>query len=235
MIERWKGMSRGERLKWQVVIAFMTVAVYGLAVYPPLHKDYQSAKNMLNRSRDRMEKRADISKVSIEGVGPAALEKRIAEAREKLAAIEGDSEDLDSWFPASGDKEARQQQLLELATLSERIGMEIVSITDKPAPGAGGGNKTKPAKKASKKDAQEDDAAKAPPPLEAARPRLVIKANASFTQVLEFLDGLADLSFITCATNLKLYASPADAPGGARDKSSKAKAGRLYVILEVSV
>jgi hypothetical protein len=213
MIERWRKLSAKERFKAQIVMAFMIIGVYGLILYPISHRKLQESERMIHRRKDRIEKRANIKDVGGNNLSPKVLAVKIEDVEKRIEEVSTSfgGGDLDSGFAPVESDEARQELLVEISTLAERTGVDLLSISRKGVP-------------------VRNEKAAAPAPSDLGRPMLEIKAAASFKRLLDFLHGLKDLSFYVSVTNLKLYATP---PGGGREAA--APAGALYVSLEMSI
>ena len=223
MTGRWSSLPTGERRKIQMLIAFLVIAVYGLVIYPPTHRSFQEANNMLNRRRNRIETRANVDNLEDIWINPKVLETRIREAEERLEAMAETSDDLDSGFVAPDDSAAYQQLLLELTTLAERTGVEILSIVRKTNPPPA----REPARRNTRGKVPVATANEPPPPI---RPLLVVRTGAPFIDTLDFLRGMKDLSFYVCVMNLKIYST---FPAG--ERAVALPPGALYAVFEVSM
>ncbi len=210
---RWRKMSPGDRLRAQFVLALMLIGVYGLVLYPLSKGALDESERMLNRRKDRIEKRANIAGLKDTGLNPEVMRRKIEEVEARIQAVAAGFDELDTGFAPVDSSEVRQQLMLEISTLAARTGVELLSVSRKGMAGKG-----------------EMIAVPVDPVL--GRPLLVINASAPFWNLYDFLRGMKDLSFYASVMNLKIYTQPkAD---GARH-GSPLPAGALHVALEVSI
>lgn len=213
MLKQWRALSPGDRLRYQAVIGFLVLGIYGAVFYPVSHRKYFDAERMLSRRLNRIEARADISNIATQGGNPKILEKKIVETEEKLRQMEAQLQDLDVSFAPVDEAEVRQQMILEITSLAERTGFTLGSIV----------------RKGFSPEAGEVGEVKVDPIL--GRPLLVIQADGSYGSLLAFLSGFKDLSFHTSVMRFSI--SSYHLKG--RSKTGNKGSGRLSVSLEVSI
>jgi len=212
-MKTWKNLSASERTRIQILIVFMIIGMYGLVFYPISNKRFNESKKMLNRRKDRIEKRTSMNDFGGNGLNPKTISKKIEKVDRQLQELANSFDELDTGFAAVDSSDMRQQLMLEISTLAQRIGVELLSVARK-------GSSPK----------EEMTRASVDPVL--GRPLLVIRANAFFWQLIDFMHGLKDLSFYVSVMNLKLYSNPPETAGR---NESLIPAGTLYVSLEVSM
>nr|WP_319393865.1 hypothetical protein [uncultured Desulfobacter sp.] len=211
MIERWRKMSPGERLRAQIVFAFLMLGVYGLVFYPISRKKLDHAEQMLHRRQDRIDKRANIDNLSSKGLNPKVIQKKIDEARKKFKALSQDFDELDTGFAPVDSADVKRQLMLEISTLADRTGVNLVSVVQKGV-------------------SLTDEGTSVYLDPQVKRPLLDISAQAKFWDLIDFLNGLKELSFYVSVMNLKLYADP---PRGNND--DRLPGGALYIYLQMSM
>ena len=206
MIDRWRKMSPGEKLRLQLVIAFLMLGMYSLIFYQARKKlDY--AEKMLHRRQDRIEKRANIDKIGNNLLNPKTIEKKIKEAEQELKDLTSDFDELDTGFAPLDSSDVKRQLMLEISTLADRTSINLLSVSQKGVSLKGG-----------------SDSAYLDPEIK--RPLLDVRAHARFWNLIDFFNGLKELSFHVSVMNLKLYSDPPRR--NSRDKLPK---GVLYVSL----
>lgn len=189
MINRWKKLTSGEKLRAQLVIGFLIVGLYGLVFYPLSSNKLTEAEKMLRRRSDRIEKRANIDNLGTDGLNTKVIQRKIEKTDKLIQEVYASFDELDTGFAPIESADVRQQLLLEISKLAERTNIEILSVLRK---------------KLSLKD--DPQAVYVDPLLK--RPILIIKLNAYYWNLLEFLQGLKDLSFYVSVMNIKLYSTP---------------------------
>ena len=213
MIEKWRQMSGGERLRIQLLIAFCIVGCYGLLVYPGSSDRFLESKKMLSRKKNRIEIKASLDGVTDSGQSPKIIEQKILDVEERIRAVAAEFDELDSGFAPVNSSDVRQQLMLEVSTLAARTGVGLLSVSRKGATIKG-------------------NTALSGIDREIRRPLLVIKAYSGFWGLIDFLHGLKDLSFHVSVMNLKLYSS---VPEGEQDHEVRLPDGYLFTSLEVSI
>lgn len=214
MLNRWKKLSAGERLRTQLVIACLLLGMYGGVFYPISNGKLTNAENMLHRRQDRIEKRTGVGDLGSGGPVPQTIVKKIEEAEKQLQDVRAAFDELDTGFAPVDSSEVRQQLLLEISTLAERTGVELLSVA---------GKGFSPEKELSV------------PVVDAAlgRPLLAVTAHTDFTRLLDFLHGLKDLSFYVSVMKLKV--SSRHLQEERRGSSAYVPPGALFIALEMSI
>ncbi len=206
-------LSFSERLMYQVVVLCTLLTVYMVGFFRVTHQKYQYSKNMLHRKQDRLEKRASFDPSKISQANPKTIQNKIDAIEEELQQASLMFDELDTGFAPVDSSEVLQQLMLEISTLAERTGVILISVSRK------GFN-------------AEDGSEVVPLDPQLGRPLLVVTANTEFGPLLDFLDGLKELSFYVSVMNLKVYSLQAQ---GSSDKSIPSTPGGLFVSLEVSM
>lgn len=213
-ITRWKKLTPGERLRAQAVIACVLIGMYVGVFYQISHKNYKESANMIHRRQDRIKKRADVGDLG-GGPSPQALRQQITKVDGELAALREGLEELDSGFVPLESTEMRQQLMLEISTLAERTGVQLLSV-------------------ARKGFSPEKVLGQLTVDPVVGRPLLEVKANTDFGRLLDFLHGLKDLSFYVAVMKLNVYSRHLqdDRRG---DQAKRLPPGAITVSLEMSI
>ena len=215
MIKKWKNMSGTDRLRIQILLLFGMVALYA-PIYLQSSDQLFDAEKLVNRRKDRIEKRTSLDAVSIDGPNARILRNRIAEAEEQLAALAEESKTLEARFAPVDSNEIQQRIMLAISTLAERSGVRLVALSRQNAPSA------------SVRAPGNSAVARAQ-----GRPLLDVTARARFDSLFHFLNALETLPYHVCVMNLKLYTSDPKAQRGARTES--VPDGSLHVQLVMSL
>lgn len=211
MLEKWRKMSPGDRLRVQILILFGLVAVYA-PFYVGSSGRLFEAEKMLSRRKDRIEKRASLGKIAGGGPNLRTMENRIGQVEEQLKEVSAAFGKLDARFAPVDSDEVQQKLMLDLSTLAERTGVDLVSISRRGI---------SPEGKATTANAPVDRAL--------GRPLIDVTAKARFGALFNFLNELETLPFHVCVVNLKLYTKdPKNERGSAQGDTS---AGELHVQL----
>lgn len=213
MIGRWREMSPEQRFQAQIVFAFLLVGMYGLVFYPISHGRFEESKKMLHRRQDRIEKRAGFDEKKIGSFNPRAISAKIEKVDEQLKELSVAFDELDTGFAPLESSDVRQQLMLEISTLAERTGVELVSVSRKEI-------------------SRGKEKAVVPVDPVLGRPLLVVTANARFGQLLDFLHGLKNLSFHVSVMNLKICSQHLK---GERGAEAHLPEGAIFVSLEMSM
>jgi hypothetical protein len=235
MVEKWRKLSPGERVRVQIVMGFLVLGLYGLTLYPFTRKQFVESGSMLHRRQNRIETRTET--VALGGsANPQAIKRQLEEADKKLQGIKESFNELDTGFAPVDSSDMRQQLLLEISTLAQRTGVELVSVARKGLEGKSGsellgsGRRNQPA---------ETDAGPAAMDPELGRPLLLVNAMGQYQPLIAFLRGLKDLSFYVSPMQVRLSSrhlkdsgkgagSGASVPMGEDD-------GSLNIFLELSM
>lgn len=182
---RWQKLSPSERLRAQAIVASLLLGIYAPFFFVSKGKLAESEKK-IHRRADRIKKRAATPDSLAGGPAPQAIVKQIQEVDAKLTGIRASFDELDTGFAPVESIEMRQQLMLEISTLAERTGVEILSVARKGF------------------SPEKELGLPVVDPL-LGRPLLEVTANADFRRLLEFLHGLRDLSFYVAVMNLKVH------------------------------
>jgi hypothetical protein len=212
-IGRWKKLSAGERLRAQAVIACVLLVLYGLLVYPVSSKKFKESVNSLNNQKNRTKTSAQVD-LGSGGLSPGVIANKIEEVEQELNKVRESFDELDTGFAPVDSAEMRQQLMLEISTLAERTGVELLSVGRKgftPEKGP--------------------DTSVVDPVI--GRPLMEVTANADFPRLLGFLHGLKDLSFYVAVMKLKVHSRHLQEkrPGA----SGYLPPGAVFVSFEMSI
>ncbi|WP_309386447.1 hypothetical protein [Cerasicoccus frondis] len=213
MFSKWKKMSRGDRLRTQLLIGFGLLALYA-PVYLKTSKQLFESEKMLSRREDRIEKRTGLE--GIESTGPTirTIEKRIAEADAKLQAVNQQYAEVSAGFASLESTEEQHKLMLEVSTLAERTGVRVISVAREGSVIRGG------------------DGGQIPVDRELGRPVIEVTARAQFYSLLNFLNQLDALTYHVAVVNLKLYSRNPNK----QSKSTAAETeGALFIQLELAL
>ncbi len=214
-VEKWKKLDRGERIKIHVACYALIIACYSMVYVATTHKPYFEAKKMLHRKLDRIERRSKGINLDT-GVNARAVARKIEETEREIAELAGTVSSLGAGFAPLDSPDIQQQLMLELSTLAERTGVEVLSIGRKEGFQAGNGREVA-----------------APVDRELGRPLLVITANTEFMPLLAFLEGLRKLPFHVSVMSIKIYSRHINNRGA--DKNTHLPPGAIFTRLEVSI
>lgn len=214
MIKRWQKLSAGERLRAQLVMIFVLLGMYGLVFYPLSSGKFAESKKMLDRRKDRIEKRTRVDDLGSGGPSPRTIVKKIEEVDAELNGVRAVFDELDTGFAPVESTDARQQLMLEISTLAARTGVELLSV----------------ARKGFSPESQ-----LGLPVVDATlgRPLLVVTAHADFRRLLDFLHGLKDISFYVSVMNLKVYSRHLQEQR--RGSTMYVPPGDLFISFELSI
>jgi len=232
MLEKWRKMSPGDRLKVQVIIVFLIIGLYGMLLYPHSFKKYFEAKKMVSRRANRIEVRTDTD-VKAPTVDPKIINRKAEETDEKLREIKESFNELDTGFAPLDSSDMRQQLLLEISNLARRTGVTLTSVVRKGLEGKGGAELLG-------RGQQQHEGGSAQVALDPTlgRPLLVVRAVGQYQPLIAFLRGLKELSFYVSPMQVRLYASHLKGSGtGGSAAASPAGPddGTLNVFLELSM
>lgn len=234
MVDKWRKLSPGERLRVQIVIGFLVLGLYGMLVYPFTRKQFVESKNMLHRRQNRIETRTETDALTT-SANPQAIRRQIEETDKKLREIKESFNELDTGFAPVDSSDMRQQLLLEISTLAQRTKVELVSVARKGAEGKSGqdllgaGRQGRPV---------EADATPVSVDSTLGRPLLVVNAIGQYEPLLAFLHGLKELSFYVSPMQVRLYSRHLKDMGkgaGTAVSSLGPDDGSLNVFLELSM
>jgi hypothetical protein len=214
MIEKWRNMPAGERLRFQLLVAFCLVGVYGLAIYPTSKDKYDRSVMLLNRIKNRAEIQTTVDEMDSGGLSARALENRIEKVGEQLKEVSETLAKLESGFAPVDSADKQQKLMLEISTLAERYGIKLLSISRKRSSPKG------------------QMTTKIPVDPVSGRPFLDVKARAEYGRLLNFLNELKDLSFHVSVMNLKLHDQD---PSGDHRTEADVPSNELYVYLVLSI
>lgn len=216
MLDRWKSLTPGERLKAQALLAFGLLGMYMLTLYPISSGKYFESEKMLHRRKDRIAKRTKVRSLDHSGQNPQVIARKIEEVEAEIAEVSSAFNELDTGFAPVDSSDVRQQLMLEISTLAERTGVELLSVERKGAAPREGGAVAVPA---------------VDPVL--GRPLLELTATSQYGELLDFLQGLKDLSFYTSVMHFTIYSRELKtAPG---NSAVPVRPGSLFISLELSI
>lgn len=187
MIKRWKALAFKERMTWLAIGTLTIAGLYGLLLYPNTHKAVTHAENMVNRKLNRIETRTR----SVDKLGPStgSLKSEIQSLRKTRETLEAELAGLEARFVAEGDIN-EQSLLLDISALAQRSGLAIRSqgnLAGQARP------EDVPAKR---RDHRTD------------RPVITLSARGGYWELLDFLEGLKRLEYISAP--IALHLAPAE-------------------------
>jgi hypothetical protein len=213
MLERWRKLSPGEKLKVQIVLACLLVGLYSFYIYQVSVKSFAESEMMLNRRLRQTQTRAKIENLD-SGPNPQMIRRKIEEVEKEIEEVAASFDELDTGFAPVDSSDVRQQLMLEISTLAERTGVELLSVARKGVSPRG-------------------DASLAIVDPKLGRPLLEVTANTQFSELLDFLEGLKDLSFYSSVMKLQVYSRHLKSVGGS--DPLPAAPGALFVSMELSI
>ncbi len=214
MREKWRKMETREKAKIQILIYAFIIAGYSIIYLLFTHTPYFEAKKMLHRRLDRIEKRTDTGDIKVSSINPKTVSRRIAEIDKEIAELMSSMNELDAGFAPVDSAEIQQQLMLEISSLAERVGVELLSVSRKGF-------------------RADEEVFFVPLDRELGRPLLIITVNTEFGPLMEFLHGFKKLSFHIAVMNLKIYSRHMDdrEHGG----NTHLPPGAMFARLEVSI
>ncbi len=174
-MSRWKRVTKGDRLRLLLVAMALLAGAYGGLIYPVTQKGLSDAEQLVHRRMDRMKKRTKVTAQTQES--PQTYAKKLTEAESALSLLQTQWDGARVGFVALEDRDAQQRLLLDISTLAEGSGIQVLksgalfSATPENANGQG---------------PRVD--------IRLGRPLLQISARSNYWQLLAFLDGLPDLN-----------------------------------------
>ena len=211
MIKKWKTMSPADKLRMQLLIGFSVVGLY-MPLYLMSSKRVFEAERMLSRRKDRMEKRADISKVGNDGLNSRTVSNNIKKADKEIVELQNLLKQSKKKFVPLNAVDEQQVLRLEFSTMAEDSGVQLISLARR-------GSNVKATQKHEYLD------------RETGRPVLQIEAHAAYGELLSFLQRFSELSFYVSVMNVKVYVNKPDF----FKQSESAADNKLYVYMEVSI
>lgn len=188
MISRWKALTPGERLKYQIVTIALMLGFYGLIPYQISRGDLAESEKMLSRRQNRIETRASLDDLKTDGANPDAVRKKIEAVEDRLRTAAEGLDELEKGFAPVDSDDVRQELMLEISTLAEKKGVTLLTMFRRGVDSDG-------------------ETTAASFDRETGRPILTIQAATSFWSLIDFLEGLETLSFHATVMNLKLEAN----------------------------
>lgn len=224
--KKWKKVPSRNRFLIQLIVFCFMVSGFAL-LYQPVLAKYFEAKGKISRIVNRTESRAEIKGLGkLSSLPPKVLERQIRSVEEQAEVVKAEFNELDTGFAPMDSAEMRQQLMLEISALAERAGIELLRVSRKGFRPEGGETVLVIDK-------------------ELGRPLLLLTANATFDQLLGFLDGLKELSFYVSVMKMSLYSRLLDpasiaSRGGNRNlrgmnTSGYVPPGAIFVSLELSI
>jgi hypothetical protein len=212
MIKKWRKMSRPDRARTQILLVCALLALYAPLYLNSSEQLFESEKN-LNRRKNRIETRTNIDGIDSGGFNLRGLERKIEKANAQLQTVSADFEALHTHFAPLNSADAQQQLMLEISTLAEESGVQLLSVFKKG-------------------DAAQGEATIAVDHV-LGRPLINVTAIAPFEYLLYFLNELETLSYHVSVVNLKLYTSnPNENPSATQATTSTSG---LHIQLQLSL
>ncbi|MFG0250115.1 MAG: hypothetical protein ACF8OB_14600 [Phycisphaeraceae bacterium JB051] len=196
MINKWRNMSTADRRRTQILIGFLILAIYMPMYYISSDKLFE-AQRMLNRRKDRIEKRINYKDIDTGGITVKAMQNRVDEVDKKIKQASQTLAQINSHFAPVESTDLQRQIMLEISAAAERTGAHLVAIS--PRRVARG----------------DDSITRANIDPVTGRPMLDLTLNARFGALLQFLNALNELSYHVAVMHVKL-----EAPQLPRDRSA---------------
>jgi hypothetical protein len=130
MIERWRKLSPREKLQAQIVLGCLLVGLYSLYIYGVGARKYAESDMMLKRQLRQTQQRVRVENIN-SGPDPRAISRKIEEVEKAIQEVTASFDELDTGFAPADSSEVRQQLMLEISTLAERTGFELLSVARK--------------------------------------------------------------------------------------------------------
>ncbi|WP_309400850.1 hypothetical protein [Cerasicoccus maritimus] len=213
MINKWKKMSRGDRIRTQLLISFGVIALY-IPFYLGTSKKLFESERMLNRRADRIEKRTGLEGIDATGPTIRTIQKRIAEADTKLHTVNEKYTAMSAGFASLESTEEQHQLMLEISTLAERTGVNVISVAREGSVIRNG------------------QPGQIPVDRELGRPVIEVTARAQFYALLNFLHELDALTYHAAVVNLKLYSKN---PNNQSKSTSPEASPGLFIQMEIAL
>ncbi len=124
----WAALPPKDRIRWLIVGTAITVALYGLLIFPFVNRDLTKSSALLARRIDRIEKRATVPQV--DAASTATLQGRLSKLTKEKEALDARYQELAVRFVPDGNPEAHQALLLELNTLAQTSGIRMLQQGD---------------------------------------------------------------------------------------------------------
>lgn len=214
MLQRWNKMRQKDRWSWLFIVSMLVLGGYGLLVYTPTNKALEQSNSKISRIEDRISKRTVVRQVT---TGSAVvIERKLLKSDKSRDQLADKLEILRARFTDEADAEAAQAMLLDISILAESSGLSI----RKKGTGRVEIDRTRP-----------------PVPLidiESGRAMMIIHGIGSYWAVLEFLDGLQHLSFVSAPLDIKLEAMQPEARNLSR-KAFRLPPGVLDITLTLTL
>ena len=209
IINRWSKLSARERFRFQALFICFIIVIYGAVFYPLSRQKLTKAEGLLSRQLDRTKKRTVDAPTDV--LSPQTVAKKIERVDEELNSIRTQFDELDSGFAPIDSTESRQLLMLEISSLAERTGVELLSASSKGfSPGKDPGQP------------------KVDPVI--GRPLLEITANADYHRLMSFLSGLRELSFYVSVMKIKINSRYLD-----KEQPKYMPPGAISISMEMAV
>ena len=215
LMQRWTALPQKDQLRWLAVSVLTVLGLYSLLIYPSLNKDVTHAENMVNRKLDRLEKRAKLPEETKLSSNSLSAELKKLNTKEKQ--LSSDMASLNERFSSPDDDSAHQSLLLEISTLAQNTGLSILqqgsTATNK--------NVNTPVKLVDRTTG---------------RPLLQVKAQGSYWQLVDFIQGLQQLNHVSTVLGLDLMAAVAQEQAKeVNDAAAALPPGQLKIALTLTL
>lgn len=229
MVNKWRKLSPGDRLRWQIVIGLLVLAGFGMA-HALVRKQGMETKDKLSRINNRISTQASIDP-GVLNANPSSVKRQLEEVEKKLSSIKAEFNELDTGFVPADSSDLRQQLLVEISTLARRTGVELQTVARKGLEGKSG-----PDLLNSNRHAQAADMDSGPAAVDTAlgRPLLLVTAVGQYDRLLAFLHGLKELSFYVSPMQIRLRSNQLK-EGGKGTVHEGSDDGTLNISLELSM
>ncbi|AFL72258.1 hypothetical protein [Thiocystis violascens] len=179
--QTWQALPPADRLRWLAIGTAIAVGLYGLLIFPFANRELTKSTALVARRTDRIEKRAQVPQVDV-GTA-AALQGKLPKIVKQKEALEARYGELAGRFTPGDTPGAHQLLLLELNTLAESSGIQLL------------------------KQGDESDGRRGLTPLrdqESGRPYMRVQGAGDYWGLLAFLRGLGNLNYASAPLGVEL-------------------------------
>jgi len=211
--KRWAKLSSKDRLRVIVVVGFTLLGLYGGLLYPLSYDELVNSENMLNRRKDRIARRTVLTTRTVD-VNPRTLAVKMKKIENNFEQMSEEILKLEAGFAPIASSERRQSLLLEISTLVRKSGMELLAIAGKAAP-----------------QNSKDIATVVDHYLK--RPLLKLTARCDYWELLDFLDGLKNLSANVAVMQIELHVESMEMEDDKKKQDSPSDLLQVFMMLAI--
>ena len=214
MKKRWQKLSAKEQVQAIVVAIFFIIGLYGMVFYVPTNKKRTRAENMLNRKKNRVETRLTATNSRL-SVNPKKTSRLLKETEAEISRLEAELADSELGLaPLDNANGVQQQILLEISTLAKQTQTHVLSMSGKGI-----------ARKGQVRNIIMDK--------ELGRPIIILQAQGSYWHLVDFLNGLGDLSYYVSVMRIVIQSKDFSEAG--LDKKPGQTGASIDVLMEIAI